>query len=114
MADLEQIEQELMNYLDLEKNISKSDRLKLLTAIFKKHEGISNMEHVVGYYDMQDMLSYAKTQFASIRIPMKISRKDVPSQEAVYVLMMESFVAYLNKNKILRRLVRFDHDSQRR
>jgi hypothetical protein len=114
MSDLEQIEQEILTYLDIEKNLRKEDRLKYLMNIVKKHDDVNKMEHIADYYDVMNMISYAKGEFASARIPMKISKKEVQSQEAVYVLMLESFVCYLNKNKILRRLVRFDHDSQRR
>lgn len=109
MADPAQIEQELREYLEKEPNIRRGDRIVYLMAIINKHYGIDQVEHLVSHYDFDQMLSYAKTNFATTKMPMTISKKEVNQQETVYVLMMEAFSAYLNKHKLLKRLVKFDH-----
>lgn len=109
MADPAQIEQELLEYLEKEPNLRRSDRIKYLMSIINKHFEQDKVDHSVNHYDFQLMLSNAKHEFTQIALPMEISRKEVHSQEAVYVLMMEAFVGYLNRNKLLKRLVRFDH-----
>lgn len=109
MADPAEIEQELLQYLEKEPNLRRSDRIKYLMAIINKHYAQDRVEHSVNHYDFQLMLSNAKVQFTQVALPMEISRREVHSQEAVYVLMMEAFIGYLNSKNLLKRLVRFDH-----
>ena len=108
MANPDQIEQEFREYLAIEKNLLPGDRLKMLMLIANKHFGMDNIEHTVNYRDFSDMMSYAKTNWANTSMPMTMSNKEVSSQEVSYVLMMEAFVGYLNKSKLLKRLVKFD------
>jgi hypothetical protein len=109
MANPEQVEQELREYLNLEKNLRAEDRLQYLLAIMNKHFAIDKIEHLVHYNDLNDIIGFAKSHWAQTTMPMEISKKEIGSQEANYVLVMEALIGYLNKNKLLKRLVKFDH-----
>jgi len=108
MANPEQIEQELRTYLEEERNLSKPDRLKHLMAIFDKHFGLDQTQHLINDHDLHDIVGYAKTLYVHKTMPMKISRADVPANHVNHVLIMESFIMYLNKSKLLKKLVGFD------
>ncbi len=108
MADAKQIEQELREFLEKEDHLRKSDKLPYLMAIINKHFEIDKMDHMMNHYDFQTILSFAKSQYPGTTMPMYVTRKEIHSSEINYVLIIEAFVGYLNKNKLLKRLVKFD------
>ena len=109
MADAKQIEQELRDFLEREDNMRKSDRLAGLMAIVNKHFELDKIDHMVNKYDLDSIISYAKSSYAKTTMPMHVSHKEVHSTEMNYVLIMEAFIGYLNRNKLLKRLVKFDY-----
>src|SRR5574337_763032 len=109
MADPRQIEQELREYLEREPNLRRGDRMAYLMAIINKHFEIDKIEHNVNKFDFDQLISSAKTAFPNTTLPMVISRQEIHSSEASLVLLLEAFIGYLNKHKLLKRLVRFDH-----
>lgn len=109
MADAKQIEQELREFLMKEDNIRKSDKLPYLMAIINKHFELDKIDHMVNHYDMMLIISNAKSNFAGTTMPMSISRKEVHSTEVPHVLIFEAIVGYLNRNKLLKRLVKIDY-----
>lgn len=109
MANPEHIEEELRAYLEAEPNLRRQDRLKHLKAIFDKHFGLEETGHLLNTTDLHDIVSYAKAAYATTKMPMNIGRKPVPNNEINHVLIIESFIMYLNKNKLLKKLVKFDH-----
>lgn len=109
MANPEQIEQELREYLSLEKNLRSEDRFQYLMAIFNKHFGTDKIDHYMAHSDLNDLINYAKGTFAKTTMPIVISKKEVHGTETNYVLILEAFISYLNKNKLLKRLVKFDY-----
>jgi hypothetical protein len=108
MADAKQIEQELREYLEKEDHLRKSDKLPYLMAIINKHFEIDKLDHMVNHYDLMAVISNAKSNYAGSTMPMYVSRKEVHNSEINHVLIIEAFVGYLNKNKLLKRLVKFD------
>jgi hypothetical protein len=109
MADPKQIEQEIIAFLAMEDSIRKSDRLPYLMAIINKHYAIDKLDHMMNHYDLDSIISYAKSSFAQTKMPMYLSKKEVHGTELNYVLIIEAFVGYLNRNKLLKRLVKFDY-----
>jgi hypothetical protein len=109
VADARQIEQELSEYLEKEPNLRRSDRLQYLMAIMNKHFELDKIDHLVNHYDLSQLISAAKTSFATKAMPIYISRKEVHGSEIPHVLIIEAFVGYLNRNKLLKRLVKFDY-----
>lgn len=109
MANPEQIEQELKEYLQIEENLRGADKLSYLMAIVNKHFAIDKIDHTIDYHDLQNSINNAKGNYARATMPMYISRREVHQQEVNYVLVLEAFIGYLNKNKLLKRLVKFDY-----
>lgn len=108
MADIEQIERELKAYLEEEDNLSKQDKFTYLKAIFDKHYTLEKMDHMIHIKDFNDIVSYAKSRFADTALPMRISDKEVHMSEAANALMIDSVIVYLNKMKLLKRLVKIN------
>ncbi len=109
MADPAQIEQELRYFLDIEDNIRKDDRIKYLMAIVKKHYELDKIDHTVNAQDFENMLRNAKSEYVGTSLPVSISGKELTNTETNYVLMIEAFISYLNSNKLLKRLVKFEY-----
>lgn len=109
MAKPEDIEMELRAYLEDEIHLKKSDKLEHLMSIFNKHFALDKMEYILNDRDLEGIVSHAKATYPGITLPMKISRKEVYSAYVNYVLVIEAFVLFLNGNKLLKRLVKFDY-----
>jgi hypothetical protein len=109
MADPNQIEQELREYLTKDNNLRHEDKLSYLMAIMNKHFAIDEIPHVVNHRDLMDVISAAKSSFATSDMSRNISNKKVDGYDFPHVLMIESILGYLNKHKLLKRLVKFDY-----
>jgi hypothetical protein len=109
MADPKEIERELLEYLKKEPNIRSGDRIQYLMAIINKHFELDKMEHVMTHYDFDQLISVAKTSFAQKTMPVFISCKEVHSSEIPHILMIEALIGYLNRHKLLKRLIQFDY-----
>jgi hypothetical protein len=113
MADPQAIERELREYLDKESNIRDTDKLAYLMAIMNKHFGLDKIDHIVTYYDLDHIISEAKASFASTSTPMSLTGRDLYPAQMTHALVLKSFVMYLNANKLLKKLVRFDHTEKK-
>lgn len=109
MSDPAQIEQEIKAFLAIEDNLRKSDRLPYLMAIINKHFAVDKIDHIVINHELQEIIGNAKMAYAKTPVPMYISKKEIRDVELNFVLVMEAFVGYLNRNKLLKRVVKFDH-----
>lgn len=109
MADPAEIERELRDYLEKEGNMRHADKLPYLMLIINKHFGLDKIDHIMDYYDLDRVIGGAKSVYAQTSMPMKISKRELTPQETNYVLVLESFVGYLNNKKLLKRLIKLDH-----
>jgi hypothetical protein len=113
MADPQAIEAEIREYLDKESNIRDTDKLAYLMAIINKHFGLDKIDHIVTYYDLDHIINEAKGSFASTSTPMKISGRELYPAQMTHTLVLKAFVMYLNGNKLLKKLVKFDHTEKK-
>jgi len=109
MSNPEQIDKDLREYLEQEPNLRRDQRLEYLKAMFHKHFEISKLEHIMGNYDLYSVIHSAKDEFVKLKVPMQISKKPIDSSDLRHVAMIESFIIYLNKNHLLKKLVKFDY-----
>lgn len=109
MANMEQIESELRQYIEDSPNLSHADRFTHLMAIYRKHFDMEKTEHQLTMGDFHEIVSYAKSHYSKAILPMRISKREVYASDVPHVLMIEAVVSYLNKFKLLKRLVRVDH-----
>lgn len=109
MADPEIIERELKKFIEESANLNKQDKYTVLRAIFDKHLAMEKVDFQLTYGDFQEIINIAKANFANSTLPLKISKRDVYHGEAPNVSMVEAVIGFLNKNKLLKRLVKFDY-----
>lgn len=109
MANMEMIETELKQYLQDAEHLDRKDRYVHLKAIFDKHFAMENTDHLLTMGDFHEILGYAKSQYSDATLPMRISRREIYPSEVTHVLMIESILTYLNKFKLLKKLVKIDY-----
>lgn len=103
------IEAELKQYLEDSPNLTRQDRYIHLIAIFRKHFDMEKTEHLLTMNDFQSIMNFAKSSYAQTPLPMKISQREVYSSEVGNVLIIEAVITYLNKFKLLKRLINVDY-----
>jgi hypothetical protein len=109
MSHTETIEQELRQFLEDSQNLSRQDKYTQLKAIFDKHFAMEKVDHMLTGGDFHDIVSYAKGQFAHLTLPVKLGKKELYPTDVPHVMMIEAVISYLNKNKLLKRLVKLDY-----
>lgn len=109
MANMDQIEMELRQYIEDMPNLSRNDKFTYLKAIFEKHFAMEKMEHQLTRGDFHEIVSQAKSQFAGTTLPMRISKGEIYPSEVGNVLLIESVIGYLNRHNVLKRLVKIDY-----
>jgi hypothetical protein len=113
MANPEEIEREFRDYLDKEGNMRHADKLPYLMIIVNKHFGLDKIDHIMDYHDLDMTINNAKSVYAQTSMPMNISGKELTPSQTNYVLVLESFVSYLNGRKLLKRLIKIDHKEKK-
>lgn len=108
MSDLEEMEKELEILLKRIGDIKESDRLSAIMNIIKKKIEWNPEEFLLTYGDFSDIMSNAKNSYPKATIPMYISKRLVDNTEVSYIMMMEAFVSFLNRKKIIKRLIKID------
>jgi len=109
MSDPQQIEKDLREYLQKEPNLRRDDRLTYLITIFNKHLDMNKLDHVVNYKDLLHIISFAKSLMGSMKLPVRITNKQLETSEATHVALIDSFVSYLNRNNLSKKSIKFDH-----
>lgn len=109
MSELEEIERDLREYLTKEPNLRREDRLAYLTAIFHKRLELKKLDYVINNSDYFNILSNAKNFYIRMTLPIRITRKELQANDATHIAILESFISYLNKNQLLKKLVKFDY-----
>ena len=73
----------------------------------------TNMEKLnflIDYKDIDVIISNAKTSYIRTNLPMFISGKKIPQDEVGNILLMESFLSFLNSKGLLSSEVKFNKD----
>lgn len=109
MSELQEIERELREYLQKEPNLKREDRLEYLMSIVSKRIKINKLDHLINNSDYFKILSNAKSNYINMKLPVRISSKELEANDAIHVAVVESMLAYLNKNNLLKKFVRFDY-----
>lgn len=109
MADPEQIERELRDYLEADTKMHQDEKLRLLMGIFNKHFGLDEVGHLISSQDISNIVDLAKVQCARASLPLRISNREMDQSYLPHVSVIEAFVVYANKNKLLKKLVNFDY-----
>lgn len=109
MSDPQQIERDLLDYLEKEPNLRRVDRLAYLRTIFNKHLEVNQLEHVVTSQDLMLTISDAKKHLVKSKLPVRIGNKQLDYAEAIHVAVLEAFILYLGRMKLVRKIIKFDY-----
>lgn len=109
MSELQEIERDLREYLEKEPNLRRDDRLAYLTAIFHKRMELKKLDYVINNNDYFNILAQAKNYYVKMTLPVRLTRKEMSGNDAVHISTFEAFIGYLNKNNLLKKLVKFDY-----
>lgn len=108
MSELDKIEQEMRNYLEVSKNLSSEERKKRLGELFDRNFIMDNNEHKIKAKDLHDIISMAKMLWTQTALPMRVTGYQLEPYEVNHAVLIEALVGYLNRNRLLRHLVKFD------
>ena len=109
MSELQEIEAELREYLEKEPNLRRDDRLAYLMSIINKRTKINKLDHLITYSDYFKILGQAKSNYVRMKLPARISFKELEANDALHIAVVESVLMYLNKNSLLKKNVNFDY-----
>jgi hypothetical protein len=109
MPDPQQLDRELREYLDKEPNLRREDRINYLKSMMNKHFEFLKLDHMINRRDLYEIVAGAKSNFTDRRVPVRISKIQVDQSELTTVAIVESMLAYLNRNNLLKKQVKFDY-----
>ena len=69
--------------------------------------------HKITAKDLYDIISTAAGKYPTATIPMILGETKLSHGESVNVLLLETFIGYLNKNGLLTKMVDFDHKKRK-
>jgi hypothetical protein len=109
MSQLEEIEQDVLDFLSKVDNLSDNDRKQLLMLLFNKHLILNKSNVMISYNDFQYVLNLAKKIYSEESFPIKIEDdkkvlREVPPSEVGHYCLMESVICLLNKKEALKKL----------
>jgi hypothetical protein len=108
MSNPDQLDRELREYLEKEPNLAINERLLFLRSIFSKHLDFNKLEHIINSADFTNIISISKVEYANLKLPMKLTKRQVDNTDYPHVAMINSVISYFNRHNLLRRSVRFD------
>lgn len=109
MSDPNEVERDLREYLEKEKNLHRQDKLEYLRLLFDRHFQMKKLDHLITKNDLFGIISGAKSEYNNISLPLHISGRKVDTSELTAIAMIEAVVSYLNKNHLLKRLPKLDY-----
>lgn len=70
---------------------------------------MKNEEHLIKFKDLEEILNYAKYLFPITKLPINVSNKTLDASEVNRVLLLEAILVHLNKNDLLKKIVKIDY-----
>lgn len=108
MSNPDQLDRELREYLEKEPNLRRDERILMLRGIVNKHLEFNKLEHLINGSDLFNIVGNSKVEYSKFRLPMRISKLQVDNSDLPHVAMIESVLSYLNKNHLLKKLVKLE------
>jgi hypothetical protein len=121
MPQLEEIEQDILDFLSKVDDLRHSDRKQILTLLFKKHLITNQGDVMISYNDLQQVLSNAKMMYAQEAFPVRLrddknALRELSPSEVGHYCVVECVISLLNRKEALKRLPVFkkgDKNGQR-
>jgi hypothetical protein len=111
----DQLNSDIMRFLENIRNQTKNDQIKTLRQLFDKHIHLNKAEYIMDSYDLNRIIGSAKQKFANDNMKIflgerkvKVSPGDLPN-----LCVIEATIGHLNKIGCLKRLPKFDKREDR-
>jgi len=114
MSNKEEVEREILEYLEKADNLHYNDRLRYLKALFDKHFLFTKLDHVMTYHNFHDIVSDAKSRYVNLITPMQISGRNIAGSDLAHVALIEAVIMSLNGAGLLKKLVILDYTRDRK
>lgn len=111
MSDLkQQLEVDIERFFDNIENQNHSDKKRTLKDLFDKYLHLTTSEYVMDSFDLNDIVSHAKTLISNERVPIHLGfrRKKVDEDNLKHLCVVEATVMHLNSKGCLKRVATFD------
>lgn len=112
MKDLEtKIRQDAMDFLNTTDRMSYNDKIQMLTNLLQKYAILGKSDVMLNKKDLINIVSTSKLKFTELTMPVEMSDSEIPvhQNELGALCIIESTIAFLNKNDCLKRLPKFDY-----
>jgi hypothetical protein len=104
----DELTHDIVLFLSKVDELKHSDRKELLVAMMRKHLVLSQSDIMLDKYDLDMIISGAKSEYSKEPIPTRISGREIDQNEAVKILLIESAVRVFNNKGALKRIPKFD------
>jgi len=116
MSQLEEIEQDVSDFLSKVDSLSTNDRKQMLMLLFKKHLILNQGDAIISYDDFQYTLNMAKKIYSEEALPIKIQDdkkvlRELSPVEAGHYCLMKSVIFLLNKKEAFKKIPTFKKGS---
>lgn len=111
----EQLNSDIIRFLENIKNQTKNDQIKTLKQMFDKHIHLNNSDYLMDSYDLNRIIGSAKSKFANDNLKIYLGERKVkvPPGDVANLLVIEATIGYLNKIGCLKKLPKFDKREDR-
>lgn len=105
----EKLHQELVDYVMMEENLDKKDRIAILKAIVEKAFIFEKSLHFINHSDILLISSISKDAYGNLSLPLYIGEKRVEYDDLRTIAHMEAFISYMNLNYLSRKEVQINY-----
>lgn len=103
------LKQELTEYVEMEENLNKQDRLLLLNAIIEKAFIFEKTLHLVTEHDIVSIASMCKTSYGNLSLPLQVGRKMMGYDDLRTIANIEALIGYMNLNHLSRKEIQINY-----
>lgn len=107
----EQLDVDIKRFFEQIETQNFNDQKETLRNLFNKYIHLSKADHVMDYYDLNDIVSNAKGKFSRKTFPVFLGKKrrKVMDTEQANLCIIESVISHLNQKDCLKKLPKFDY-----
>lgn len=106
----EQLEVDILRFLENIEAQSASDKIQTLRHLFDKYLHLSQADFLLDAHDLTVIINDAKNRFATQSMPMHLgtTRRPVGPMDLPNLCVIEATIGHLNKKDCLKKMAKFD------
>ena len=106
---MKEFEKDINEYFAKEQDKNERYKVELLKEIFEKHIEAYKVVHTVTVDDFLVVLTEARKHYIKATFPVRMGNKELETQDGIYLSVLEAFTYYLGRNKLVRKIIKFDY-----